>query len=764
MERSSGRTGARAGGFLLVLASLAGGFLAGGKTPAAPPTGPLHRTAAAMPLRTQFIDRGWLAARGAAPYLLDTAGTTYVLRTDVRAEGTAFVVGAAGVTLDLNGHTVTYGDGVPPTVVNGGFEEGSGRSVPGWDLRAAPCARLASNTRYLFGRRVLRLASFRTPQQLLSDPIKVFRPGRAHTATITPANPDTHCSVTLSVLDAATGKVLGTGTSTDPARGFSAVAHFTPGSASAVRLRVDVVPVGGATTSLDLDGATLAVSGDHGVLASRTWPGNLPGWGGLPRHIQAAYQRKRAARFTLKNGRLLQGRGAGYASAPLFFRELPGVTVEAVETFACGMDTATLVATGAIGPVIVRRSTFRERIGNVSRRMNNLATLELANIRGPILVEGNRLLGSPQIGIMLAWNDPRWPARIRRNEIRQDTIVTNGYAILCSATRRFEISDNTIRPISGRGICLDGFSAGLLAQGEIRDNIVEVQERPNREYPSGMSAMALRLRNTVDRQGPHRELTIRGNLFAARCGPGLVREAAAGRISYANRGGAMNDAGIVLAGNTFRAVAATSDPAFRARALVLDRIDPGINLAIRDNVLESNDVSLALADRDGGVEGVTLLGTTLRRFAAAPRRPYAGILAGYYNRDVRGVRLVDTRREGGATASVVWAGTGSREVQTGWLLSVRVVDGSGRPVPGAAVSVRDREGREVASASTGPDGTAREMAIITTVCRPGTGHGSEERRGPHRVRAVHSGAATECEIDLSASRTVTLPLRSAAIP
>jgi hypothetical protein len=668
------------------------------------------------------------------------------------------VVGAADVTLDLNGHTVLYGDGLPPAVANGGFEQGSGRSVPGWDLRDALCARLAPNTSYLFGRQVLRLASFRTPQRLLSDPVKIPRPGRSHTATITPAGPDTRCTLTLSVVDAATGKVLGKGASTAPARGFSAVAHFTPGAARAVRLRVDVVPGKGATTSIDLDEATLAVAGDYGVLASRTWPGNLLGWSGLPAHVQAAYHRKRAANFTLRNGRILQGRGAGYASPPLFFQELPGVTVERVETFACGMDTETLDATRAAGPVTIRNSTFRERIGNISRRMNNFATLKFGNVRGPILVEDNRLVGSPQIGVLLAWNDPRWPARIRRNDIRQEAVATNGYAILCSATRHFEISGNTIRPNSGRGICLDGFSGGLLARGEIRDNVVEVQERPNREYPLGLSAMALRLRNTTDRQGPHRDLNIRGNTFAARCGPGLVREAAAVRISYANRGGAMNDANIVLAGNTLRATAATPDLSYRARALVLDRVEAGINLTIRDNILESNDVSLALGDRDGGAEAVTLLDTTLRKSAAGPQRPYSGILAGYYNRDIRSIRLVGTRYEGGATAAVAWAGTGRREVQRGGLLSVRVVDGNGQPVSGAAVRVLDREGREVAFGKTGADGMAREMLILTCVCRPGSPRGIEERRGPHRVLASHVGAAAE-ESYLSGKRTLTLTLR-----
>src|SRR5947209_1043884 len=81
----------------------------------------------------------------------------------VTTPGTAFVVAAAHVTLDLGDHKVVYGDAAPPVLVNGGFEEGRDRDVPGWDLGGAPDAALAANTHFLFGSQVLRLTSFRTP-------------------------------------------------------------------------------------------------------------------------------------------------------------------------------------------------------------------------------------------------------------------------------------------------------------------------------------------------------------------------------------------------------------------------------------------------------------------------------------------------------------------------------------------------------------------------------------------------------------------------
>jgi len=119
-----------------------------------------------------FIDSTWLAARGAGPYVLDQAGATYVLETDLRTAGTALVVGAAGITLDLNGHTVTYGDSAPLNVPNGGFESGTGRNVPGWNLSGAPAATVAPDTSLLFGQQVLRLVIQKSPKSQLGKNAK----------------------------------------------------------------------------------------------------------------------------------------------------------------------------------------------------------------------------------------------------------------------------------------------------------------------------------------------------------------------------------------------------------------------------------------------------------------------------------------------------------------------------------------------------------------------------------------------------------------
>jgi hypothetical protein len=73
------------------------------------------------------------------PYVLNQAGTTYVLTADIGADGTALEIAADSVTLDLDGHTVVFGrtaqDNVHGihashrsglTLLNGVIEEGPG--------------------------------------------------------------------------------------------------------------------------------------------------------------------------------------------------------------------------------------------------------------------------------------------------------------------------------------------------------------------------------------------------------------------------------------------------------------------------------------------------------------------------------------------------------------------------------------------------------------------------------------------------------------
>jgi hypothetical protein len=64
------------------------------------------------------------------PFTLDKPGATYILTKDVVADGTAFVITGANVTLDLDGHTVVFGNNTDEQV-SGVLAKNTGKATIG---------------------------------------------------------------------------------------------------------------------------------------------------------------------------------------------------------------------------------------------------------------------------------------------------------------------------------------------------------------------------------------------------------------------------------------------------------------------------------------------------------------------------------------------------------------------------------------------------------------------------------------------------------
>ena len=674
---------------------------------------------------TVAITPGWLQQQGPGPYVLAHANTTYVLNTDVTTTGTAFVVLAPNITLNLDGHTVTYGNSAPLTVNNGGFESGSGTTVPGWNMTGASTAALAPNTNYLFGDQVLRLTNFSTAQTIISDPIPIRLINHTYKATITPGNVNVAdgTSVTISVIDTVTGLVLATGSSANTQRGFSAIAAFTPTTTDPLKLQVVVTPASGVTTSVDLDAATLNVSYDYGIIASAVFSGDMPGSGAgilnQPITLQNTYNSTRVkmlngANFTVENGSIIQGQGNGTNSSPLFFQYLGGFTVNNMTSSDTGIDTTNLDAYGASGKTTITNSTFRDNIPNITNRMSATATVLFSNTTGNIVIMGNRVLGSPQFGVGVS-NNNRHSLVIKDNYISQNSIVANAYGIGLVAVSNFQINGNRIVPQCGAGVDVDGYSAAGSNNGAIQNNHVEAQERSNRETGNNTYARALRLRNNVDSMGPHTNIDISGNTFITRDGPGYSKNAYTVWISYVNNKGAMNNANVNLHDNTIEAIVNTTDPTYHAYALDLDHMDAGINMTISNNVLKSNDTSLAIGGyNDGNVNGVTFIGNTLDISSARPARRHTGILAGFditqIHKRAHSRHWTEKRRQ----AKITWAGSGTKNIHIGTTIKIRVQNPNGMVASGATVQIFGRAKNLVYKGTTNEHGNLWNIPLLTT--------------------------------------------------
>ena len=133
------------------------------------------------------------------PGNFDKAGTTYVLTADISSTTSPIFLGK-DVTLDLNGHTVTYASGGYRHVPNHSFEEG----LKGWDVSKAPGAVAKDMTMIhpLVGRNVCVLPQ---GQEIVSPYITLPVAGRSYYATVAVA--DKRSRVSVFVDDAKGGPV-----------------------------------------------------------------------------------------------------------------------------------------------------------------------------------------------------------------------------------------------------------------------------------------------------------------------------------------------------------------------------------------------------------------------------------------------------------------------------------------------------------------------------------------------------------------------------
>lgn len=664
-----------------------------------------------------LINSAWLTANaatyGGPPYVLTQPSTIYRLTLNVTTVGAAFMILGNNITLDLNGFTVTYGNSTPLTVVNGGFETGSigATSISGWDLTGASAAAIAANTNYLFGNQVLRFTNFSGTQIIktasanyLTIPSNGLN--RSWTATVTPANPNTDNSTAIQILviDTVTNTTLASAYAVNVQRGFTAIASFVPTTTHPLKL--EIIATSSNPTNIDIDAVELTVSYDYGIIASGAYPGDAPasgiGFSNLPSAIQSYYGSNRTSmlddsNFILQNGSITQGTGNGTYSSPLFFEFINAFTINEITSISNGQNINNLDGYKAGfngGNILIENSTFQDNAYNIFDRQNDTSTIALSPLSSVVTINNNRVLGSPQNGIFVAGNPTTSTLSITNNTITMNACVADSVGAGGVSLNNFSITGNTIVPTKGGGIAIDGYTSTGSNNGVIQNNYVSTQDAPNRETGVSSIGRALRMRNDVDAEGPHTNIDISGNTFISTNGPGYVTELYTCWFTYVNNSGAMNNANVNFHNNTVEAIVNTMTSGYRAYALAIDGMDPGINLTMYDNTLESNDTSLLLGGyNDQQINGMLFLSNTFDKSSVASALTYTGISVGFDVTTVSNTNIIGTQLENGAAQSIYWntgGGAGSKNINIGWILTVNVTNSSGGAVvSGATVTVTD---------------------------------------------------------------------------
>ena len=621
------------------------------------------------------INQTWLQNNGPAPYYLTQAGATYELETNVTTSGTAFIALATGITFNLNGYTITYNNSAPMVVPNGGFETGTpGQAPPDWNVSQAPGATIvtpatANWTTGWWGNQLLQIPGITGTDTIVSSAIAIPQANRDYTAAISVKVPDVNnytATVALSVIDTVTGAVLGTADSPAADRGYAPTVTFTPTTTDPVELKVTITAVGGQTFIADADYASVVPSGDYGIVAS-------PSWWLLGTQLQTptvdadAHQ---VQSITIENGTITAGQAQSFGGSGLFLESLNDpFTVNDVTISVNGDDSSGIDGYWANGATITNNTIIGNEL-RMADRMHDSPAIDLQRSTGSLDVQGNNISGSLAGGIVVTGLSGSSATNfssviIDHNDIAVDELVTDSYAIgFAAGVNAFQIAYNTIDQPNGRGIFLDGIDSGIVTDGTIHDNTVDVQEQPNLEYgQTALDATALRIRAIV---GTVSDVDIYNNTFYAQTSVGDDWSASGAVISFSNGSGQNANSDVILQNNTFEGIVVEPDPnltgsrSSTAYGLSVSGVDAGTGLQLLNNTFVSNDTSLNFGDSDSYGESendITFIGNTIEKASTGAAMTYTGIAAGNWANTTNNIRLINMSYTNGATPGVTFLGT-----------------------------------------------------------------------------------------------------------
>lgn len=408
---------------------------------------------------------------------------TYVLVNDVTSNGTCFTITAHDVTLDLNGHTVTYDNAAPITVPNGSFESALAGT---WDLTNAPNAeRFAGSfvepTTIHDGSYGIRFALPAANQYFESVGDVTLEPYTTYSLSMMSQNGNkgdtgldningaayaTRANIVMSI------EIVGTAykaTQTGPAdRGmFYTHTKFTTGPSPVsgkIRISVENATASGVTGHLYVDNIRILKANSYAVDAG-------PGYAA-------------SRNFRVTNGAIVQGQGNGFESHAINMSESAGegFSIDNVTFTVQGVNSKPISGYYFLNSTI-NNNTFNHNTTTIRSRDNyDGATIYLpypgtGRATGSTL-HHNTFNTGPQTAISIVQSNGYPKQQIYNNNITLQSRYTNDFAISASGTI---IHDNTVNCGSGNNSC-----RGIVANGDgtqIYNNTVSVQQLPrNQEY------------------------------------------------------------------------------------------------------------------------------------------------------------------------------------------------------------------------------------------------------------------------------------------
>lgn len=695
---------------------------------------------------------------------LTTANANYILDNDVRSDGTCFYLKAKNISLDLNGHTITYADMDFPGFLNPGFEEAQGQdaAVPaGWDLSGAHghAYRRRYTDQLFFDQHSLLIENLPGDayplETVLSSPVTIQRPGRyAITAEVRggPYNVinsylevhglSTTCSNSVSSMhlqyggDMLWGLICEFNVTSVPVTVRGKIVVGTKDETKKTSLSVDEMDI------RPIDDA-LSGAGAWGMAAVRPFSWNI-----VTREI--------------KNGTMIEGRSkAIYSSA--ISRTSP-MSIHDLRIVTNGINSSPISETNAGNLEI--RDNHLEANGKVPlNRQYPFAVLDLGRTAGGNRIINNVLLNGPHVGINHgdAVGDVLNPVRseISGNTIKLKVNSTNGFSLNLGSN--IDVHDNLIQPVQGHGIGIGRGSDNV----RIYNNLIEPRTWPCSEYSSYFypnSAHGIRMKNYG--AGVIENVEIFNNTIIGKTTPQLPNcyTEVSGLTNYiADDSGGGISKNFKIHDNV---ISVETDNYLQQHAIAYTGQGQG---EFYRNTLTSNHIIVEWSNSDGG--GVlkpykTFDSNTLIKAGNAVAKFYTfryGYMKVYDN------FLTNTILQGGADLKDISFGHNNdgganysvpSRLKVGWDLVVSVEDADG-PVAGASVQIADKDGVAVHDLSTNGEGKAVGVLTEYTFTYSKPTASSIETDSPYFVQVSMPGYGTVSQaVSLSQRMTLKVNLSS----
>jgi len=666
------------------------------------------------------------------PYVLDQAGKTYILTQDISAPGTAITITASGITLDLNGHTITYDDFPNTGLPNPGFENGSGDVPSDWDLSQAPSAKRRPNYEKPMVEKwhLLFEASVASGEEIVSPwtYLPASAPAKAYLINAIADWEYGTGNVPLRgiAIEFEDGSIVYSAEFTDKQE-FNFTTKPTVGR---YRIHYKVVNSTGKAIRIDqMDlrpgGTDIPATGNYGVLVNY------------------------GIRASIKNGKIIQGQAKGPTNHNIHIYS-GNIEVSDMYLEAGGMEAANIWA-DYVGGKVVNSTLVSGSLYRLGSRHQIRAPLMFLNGFSGVVISNNNITSGPGWGCIYMTSAN---GTISNNYCFTKTTITNHHAIAFRGNQA-KVFNNTIVADPGQGIAVG--EDQVETEVEIFNNTIYLKSQaPNFEYGRlQLEAITLKdwkgrmLRNSKVHDN---KIFLTGD-FDNYYGPGPqvvlgILNAASGGVEFYN--------------NYIKVDVIDSNSSIGAGvALGGEYLDE--NTIWRNNVIESNHKNVLFGGTGSyaaNVRNTTFVSNTLIK-GANPLPDYSAFSVGSPS-EIANTHLIDTKLVNGATMDVGNLYEAKYNYFVDWYLNVMVKNNSDTPIEGATVEVKDVNGTVVFSGATDANGGVNNITL-NQYRKYGERWGNQpkgiEYHTPHTLTISKPGYETYTQtltMDASKSLTVTL--------